>query len=264
MRWPALLLFVLLAVAPAGAQTPVHVALFASGTLRGAFADIIANFTRQTGIIVDQTYGASPQLRQRIERGETADVFAADDTLDPRRLQTAGKAGDITIFAHNRVCLLVKPLAAGTHSVVDIMLDGAVRLITAVPLQDAAGDLAEETFEKIDEHLPGGLTDLDAKALRLYASAAAPVPANADAGTYLLLTSNQGDALLTWCTTNAVTAAANPMKLDLKEMPAAISVTANYGLTLRTGAPPAAAALRDFILSPASQKILEQYGFTGA
>lgn len=260
-RTPALLLLVLLAVTPAQAQSPVHVSLFASGTLRGAIAEIAKGFTQQTGIVVDQTYGASPQLRARIEGGETADVFASADTVNPQRLQHEGKSGLVTVFAHNRMCLLVKPFIAGTRKADDLILDRSVRLITALPVRDSAGDYAEAVFDRIDDHELGALNYLDAKALRLFGSPDAPIPAGADPGAYLLLTANRGDAFLGWCTAAAISVATNPSRLQSLQLPADIAVTANYGLTLRTGAPLEAGLLRDFILSPASQVILAKYGF---
>jgi molybdate transport system substrate-binding protein len=260
---PAILLLVLLALAnrPAQAQTPVHVSLYASGTLHGALAEIAKNFTQQTGIVVDQTYGASPQLRERIESGDAADVFASADTVNPQRLAREGKSGPVTIFGHNRMCLLVKPFVAGTRKADDLMLDGSVRLITAMPIRDSAGDYAEAVFGRIDDHELGALAYLDSKALRYFGNPDIPIPAGADPGAYLLLTANRGDAFLGWCTAAATSVETNPSRLQSLQMPASIAVVANYGLTLRNGASPGAALLRAFILSDASQVILEKYGF---
>jgi len=261
-RTPALWLFLLLASAPAQAQTPVHVSLYASGTLRGALSEIAKTFTQQTGIVVDQTYGASPQLRGRIEAGDAVDVFASADTVNPQRLAREGKSGPVTIFAHNRLCLLVKPIVAGTRKADDLILDTNVRLITAQPGSDSAGNVAEDVFEKIDDREPGAMAYLDSRALRLFGSPDVPIPAGADPGAYLLLTANRGDEFLNWCPATAASVATNPTRLQSLELPPAIAVTANYGLTLRTGAPPGAAALRDFILSADGQLILEKYGLT--
>jgi molybdate transport system substrate-binding protein len=261
-RTPALLLlFVLLAIAPAQAQAPAHVSLYASGTLHVALAEIAKNFTQQTGIVVDQTYGASPQLRERIEAGATADVFASADTVNPVRLQREGKSGPVTTFAHNRMCLLVKPFVAGTRKADDLIIDQSVRLITALPVRDSAGDYAEAVFARIDDHQLGAMPYLDAKALRLFGSPDVPIPAGADPGAYLLLTANRGDAFLGWCTAAEASVATNPTRLQSLEMPPSIAVTANYGLTLRNGAPVEAELLRAFILSGPSQVILEKYGF---
>lgn len=263
LRAPALLLCMLLAALPAAAQAPTHVILYASGTLHGAFAEIAKTFTQQTGFIVDQTYGASPQLSRRIEDGESVDIFASADTANPERLERNGRSGAVTIFAHNRLCLLVKPAVAGTRPADEIMLDPAVRLITAIPVLDSAGDYAEATFAKLDARRPGSKAALDAKALRLFANRDVVVPAGADPGAYLLVTANRGDAFLSWCTAAASSVKTNPAQLRSLDLPPDIVVNANYGLTLRNGAPVEAGILRGFIVSPAGQSILERYGFTG-
>ncbi len=265
-RLPAVtvvLAFVIGAMAPAAAQTPQHVSLYAAGSLHEAMADIAKAFTASTGIVVDQTYGSSGLLRQRIENGEVADVFASADTSSPERLAREGKGGPVTVFTRNRMCLAVKTAVAGTRAPAAIMLDPAVRLITSTPKADPAGDYAETIFGKVDAQRPGSLAVLDAKALRLIGGTdAVRIPAGADIGVYLLLTVNRGDAFLAYCSGFVATIAQSAGALRSLDMPADLAVSANYGLTVRTGAPPAAATLRAFILSPAGQSILQRYGFS--
>jgi molybdate transport system substrate-binding protein len=257
------LLFALLAATPAAAQTNGRVTLYAAGSLRGALTDITDEFTEETTIAVDQTYGSSGILRSRIENGETADIFASADTDSPTRLQRAGKTGAVTVFTRNRMCLLVKSAVAGTRGPADLMLDPAVRLITSTPKADPAGDYAETIFAKIDARRPGSLTALDAKALRLFGGTdAVPIPPGADPGVYLLLTANRGDAFLAYCSGFVAAVNANPTQLRLLELPADLAVTANYGLALRNNPSPAAVQLRDFILSQAGQGILARHGFS--
>jgi ABC-type molybdate transport system substrate-binding protein len=253
----------LLAAAPAAAQTPQHLSLYAAGSLRGPITEIVKAFTQKTGLVVDATYGSSGLLRERIESGETADVFASADTGNPIRLERAGRVGAVTTFTRNRMCLLVKPAVARTRTPAEIMLDPAVRLITSTPKADPAGDYAEAIFAKIDAQRPGSLATLDAKALRLMGGAdAAPIPPGADAAAYLLLTANRGDAFLAYCSGFVASVAAHRGQLRSLEMPANLAVDADYALALRDGAPPGASYLRGFILSPAGQAILEQYGFS--
>jgi molybdate transport system substrate-binding protein len=258
-----LLAFVVGASAPAAAQTPQHVSLYTAGSLHEAMDDIAKAFTQSTGIAVDQTYGSSGLLRQRIENGEVADVFTSADTASPEQLAREGKGGLVTVFTRNRMCLAVKPNVAGTRAPAAIMLDPAVRLITSTPKADPAGDYAETIFGKIDAQRPGSLAVLDAKALRLIGGTdAVSIPPGADIGVYLLLTANRGDAFLAYCSGFVATIAKSAGALRSIEMPADLAVSANYGLTVRTGAPPAATTLRAFILSPAGQTILQRYGFS--
>jgi molybdate transport system substrate-binding protein len=262
LKASALLLALLLTVAPATAQAPPHVTLFAAGSLHEATTAIAKAFTDRTGIVVDQTYGSSGLLRGRIENGETADVFASADTASPDQLFREGKSGPVVVFTRNRMCLLVKSTLAGTRSVDDLMLDPALRLITSTPKADPAGDYAEAIFAKLNAQRPGILGTLDAKALRLIGGTdAVSIPAGADIGAYLLLTANCGDALLAYCSGMIATTASHPQVRSL-EMPPALAVRADYGLTLRTGAPAPAGTLRDFILSNDGQAILARYGFS--
>lgn len=61
--------------APAVAQDAVVV--YAAGSLRAALTEIAERFTAQSSIAVRLEFGASGTLRQRLEQGEAADVFAS-------------------------------------------------------------------------------------------------------------------------------------------------------------------------------------------
>src|SRR5262245_61074504 len=72
--------------------------LFAAGSLRDVMREIATAFTRDFGVGVAGTFGASGLLRERLEGGERADVFASADVGHPRRLAEQGKAGPVTVF----------------------------------------------------------------------------------------------------------------------------------------------------------------------
>jgi ABC-type molybdate transport system substrate-binding protein len=71
-------------VTQAAAQEPVR--LYAAGSLRAALEEIGAQFTAETGTRVAGTYGASGLLRQRIDKGEKAEVFASANMEHPAAL----------------------------------------------------------------------------------------------------------------------------------------------------------------------------------
>jgi ABC-type molybdate transport system substrate-binding protein len=74
-RLAVLLLGWLAMTPPARAAEPVQ--LLAAGSLRAAFTELTAAFrTAPGGAEVSATFGASGLLRQRIEVGAPADVFA--------------------------------------------------------------------------------------------------------------------------------------------------------------------------------------------
>lgn len=58
-----------------------------------------------------------------------------------------------------------------------------------------------------------------------------------------------------------VFATAEQPDLRSVDVPAAINVTADYGLAVRQGAPAFAQAFADYLLSPAGQGVLQRHGF---
>jgi ABC-type molybdate transport system substrate-binding protein len=234
--------------------------------LRAALRDASAAFTAQTGVAVEQTYGNTGKLRERILGGERADVFGAGDVDNPQMLHDAGAFGPVAVIAHAPLALLVKATIAPERSVVDIMLDPAVRLVTGVlapPKIDPAGDYAEVVFERIERRLPGSYAALNAKALQL-AGGGLPVPPDADLPTYLLLTADLGDAFLAYGSNFVAPVAAHPAELRALPLPAELAVEADFGLALRNGAPPAALRFRDYLLSDEGGRHFERNGFTRA
>ena len=242
----------------------VHISLWSSPSVRAPLAEAAQAFAAQTGIVVDQTYGAGGKLRERLQNGESADIFVSGDVDDARRLNDAGTFGPVTIPTRTQLCLLVKSAIAGTRPVADLLLDPAVRVVTGIvspPHSDPAGDYAEVLFRKIDRLRPGSLAVLDAKALR-YPGPALSVPAGSDVQPYLLLISNQADASLLYCASLVALTAAYPAQLRSLALPPELAVQADFGLTLRNGAPAEAARFRDFLRSDAGQAIFVKYGFT--
>jgi molybdate transport system substrate-binding protein len=103
-------IFVVAAVAfvvgllPATLAAQDSVRLYAAGSLRAALTAITDRFTAQYLIPVRLEFGASGLLRERLERGEPADVFAPANMEHPLALATQGKAGPVVLFARNELC----------------------------------------------------------------------------------------------------------------------------------------------------------------
>ena len=70
-------------VTQAAAQEPVR--LYAAGSLRAVLEEVGARFTAETGTKVAGTFGASGLLRERISKGENAEVMY---TADQRALKS--------------------------------------------------------------------------------------------------------------------------------------------------------------------------------
>lgn len=256
----ALLAMCLMVGTTAAAQT-AGVQLYAAGSLREALTEVARNFETESGQKVALTFGASGLLRERIEKGEPAQVFASADTNHPQRLAQAGGWGAPRVFARNLMCALAAPPVTATpDTLLDTLLQPAVRVGTSTPKADPSGDYAWELFRRAEALRPGAFPALDAKALKLTGGADSvqpPVGRNTYAWN---LEEGKADIFIVYCT-NAAQAKREVPRLRVIEVPAGLQVAASYGLTLRQGAGPGAAQLADYLLGPAAQAVLQRYGF---
>ncbi|MCA3631113.1 MAG: molybdate ABC transporter substrate-binding protein, partial [Methylobacterium sp.] len=125
------------------------VLLHAAGSLRGALTEISQAFQQQHGTAVTQRYAPSGLLRDAIEGGEKAEVFASANVSHPQSLAKAGKAGPVVLFARNELCAFVRHgLTVTPGNLLDRMLDPAIKVGTSTPKADPAGDYAFQVFAK--------------------------------------------------------------------------------------------------------------------
>jgi molybdate transport system substrate-binding protein len=86
-------------IAPVRAADTSVVRVLAAGSLRSAITEIGAAFSSATSVEVRSSFGPSGVLRERIEKGEPADLFASADMGNPLTLWRAGKSGPVVLFA---------------------------------------------------------------------------------------------------------------------------------------------------------------------
>jgi molybdate transport system substrate-binding protein len=259
--YPLTLLALLMIAAPQ-AEAADRVTLYAAGSLKAALTDAAKAYEDAHGTAVEMEFAASGLLRERIEGGEQADVFASANMQHPQALMAAGWGGPVALFARNRLCALAQPeVKVASATLLDVVLDPDVRLGTSTPKADPSGDYAWQVFEKAEALRPGSFATLDAKALKLTGgpdSAKAPEGRN----TYgWVMEEGKADVFLTYCT-NAVLAQRELPELQIVSLPEELSVGADYGVIVRDGASGEAWRLALFILAPAGQSILADYGFT--
>ena len=238
------------------------VLLHAAGSLRGALTEVSAAYEKSAGVTVQAKYGPSGLLRDEIAGGAKAEVFASANMDHPMALAKAGKAGAVALFARNQLCALVKPgLAVTTDTLLDRMLDPAVKLGTSTPKADPSGDYAFEAFKKADALKAGANNTLAKKALQLTGGPNSPPPPK-DRSVYgKVVADGQADIFLTYCT-NAIVAQRENAGQQVVPLPASLAVGADYGMTVINGASPASERFAAFILSPEAQAILAKNGFT--
>jgi ABC-type molybdate transport system substrate-binding protein len=258
--YPLALALLTLAAPPAEAAD--RVTLYAAGSLKAALTDVAAACEAAYGTPVATEFAASRLLRERIEGGAPADLFASANMGHPGTLMAAGWGGPVALFAANRLCPLAQPdLKVATASVLDVVLDPAVRVGTSTPNADPAGDYAWEVFEKAEALRPGSFATLDAKALKLTGGPASAKPPEGRNPYGWVMEQGQADLFLTYCT-NAVLARREVPALQVVSLPEELAVGADYGLIVRQDAPAEAWRLALFVLAPEGQGILAGYGFT--
>lgn len=243
----------------ASAQAPVQV--YAAGSLRAPLTAIAADFEKSGAQPVKLTFGASGLLRDRIAKGEPADVFASANTEHPQSLTEKGWSRTTVPFARNEICVLAsKRVPLTTDNVLAVLLDAQWKLGTSTPKADPSGDYAWEVFRRADAVRPGAFAALEGKARMLTGGPQSP-PAPQDRSIYAMLVSNgDADMFLTYCT-NAQQAIEEAPSLALVRLPDNLRVGATYGLATRSGAAPSAQAFADYVLSPAGQRTLARFGF---
>lgn len=131
-------------------------AVYAVGSLREVLVEIAAKHEAQTSQAVLLTLGASDLLRERIESGEEASVFASADMGQPQRLAERGGWSAPVMFASNHLCALTTERVHTTpEQLLDTLLDPAVRIGTSTPGADPSGDCAWTMFRQADAWRPG-------------------------------------------------------------------------------------------------------------
>ncbi len=244
--------------APAQAQT---VRLHAAGSLRAALDEVAREFERREQVRIEAVYGASGLLRERIARGEAAEVFASANMAHPASLAAAGRAMPPIPFTRNMLCALTRPeVGVQTGNLLERMLDPGVRLGTSTPKADPSGDYAFELFGKAEALRPGARRTLEDKALKLTGGPDSPPPPPGRSAYGDLVARRQADIFLTYCT-NALLARRDFPDLVSVPTPPELSVGALYGLTVLRGAPEPAWRFAWFILSDDGQAILTRHGF---
>jgi len=211
--------------------TAETVRLYAAGSLKAALSEAARAFEAKTaGVRVELEFAASGLLRERIEKGEAAHIFASADVGHPTRLADAGHASTkVTVFARNQLCALAREgLEVNSCTLLATLLDPTVRVGTSTPKADPSGDYAIALFAKADKLKAGARATLEARTLQLTGG---PTSEKAPAGRSQyawVMASGKADIFLTYCT-NAVLAQRELESLRIAQIPAELSVGADFG-----------------------------------
>jgi molybdate transport system substrate-binding protein len=244
---------------PCLADEPIRV--FAAGSLVPAFKEIAQNYQAEGGPPLALTFGPAGVLAERIEKGEAADLFASANMEHPRRLARENRASPVVVFVRNNLCGIARrELGLSEANFLDRVLDPAVILATSTPKADPAGDYAWAMFAKAEAVHPGGKALLEGKARQMMGGPGAPaIPAGANPIVWALR-EKHADIFLAYCSAGI----SLPAEIVSVAPPPALSVGADYGLTVLHGDPAretAAFRFAFYLLSPDGQAVLSRFGF---
>ncbi len=240
------------------AAAPVQI--YAAGSLTAAMQALIDASGQPRAAFAPPVFGPAGLLRERLEKGEHADLFASADMAQPARLAASNPKIRVTPFTANRMCVLSKKtLGLTAANLLDKMLSPALRLATSTPGADPGGDYAMAVFDKADAIHPGAGAVLRAKALHLLGTPATMVPVNGRSPTAAIFLDGKADALIYYCSGAAAVLKDVPDLASLP-LPDALEVHPTYGLAHLTDNAEAA-RFADFIRSAKGQEVLSHFGF---
>jgi ABC-type molybdate transport system substrate-binding protein len=241
-----------------GAARAEGLRVLAAGSLREVIGEIGERYKTATGVPVSADFGPSGLIRERIEKGESADLFASADIGHPLKLLADGRATRVAMFTRNALCGFALPkVGLTTENLLDRLLDPAVKLGTSTPKADPSGDYTWVVFHRAEAVRTGAYAILDGKARKIVGGPATPTTGNPAAGG---LSSGTIDVMIGYCSGEKRMQAQVP-DVRMAQMPKEIAAGPEYGLAVLKGADPHAGDLALYILSPEGQQIFAQFGF---
>jgi molybdate transport system substrate-binding protein len=234
--------------------------VFAAGSLREALGVIAEDFEAAHKIQIRTEFGPSGRLRERIERGEHADLFASADTGHARTLVEQGRATVMAMFARNSICALAaEELGLTEATIVDKLLDKATKIGISTPKADPLGDYTVEVYHRISQELAGAADDLMARSTVIEAPPGGPQPRSGDAFADALQ-EKRVDLEILYCSGRDRFAKLLPTA-TMTAFPPGLQVGPEYALALLKGADPLTAELALYMLSPEGQAVFDRFGF---
>jgi ABC-type molybdate transport system substrate-binding protein len=247
---------VVMAAPPAGAET-LHVV--GAGSLTAAFTELLQRFPPEGDSIAAPVFGPSGVMRQKIEAGLAADVFASADMDQPRRLVAGHPEDMVVLFTRNRLCALARAAIGLTpDNMLDRLLDPALRLATSTPGADPGGDYAWAMFARAEGVHPGARAILEGKARKLVGGPDTPLLVPGQGAVEGVFLADRADVMLGYCSGSAAVMRGVPGLVSVP-LPPALTVGPAYGMAV--GPSPVAWRFALFVMSELGQSVLGAYGF---
>ena len=235
--------------------------VFAAGSLREALGAIAEDFAAAHNIRIRTEFGPSGRMRERIERGEQADLFASADIGHARALVEQDRATVMAMFARNSICALApQSLGLSEATILDKLLDRATRIGISTPKVDPLGDYTVEIYHRISQQHAGAADDLTARSTVIEVPPGGPRSGTGDAFADALQ-ERRVDLEIVYCSGRDRFAKLLPTA-RMTPFPPGLQVGPEYALAVLKDGDPLAAELALYVLSPNGQAILAQSGFT--
>jgi molybdate transport system substrate-binding protein len=233
----------------------------AAGSLTEVFTDLLRRFPAGADTIAAPEFGPSGLMREKIEAGLDADLFASADMEQARRLGAGHPERSVIHFTRNRLCAIARTtVGLTTTNMLDRLLDPAVRVATSTPGADPGGDYAWAVFARAEAIRAGARAALEAKAQQLYGGGAKTPPLVPGKGPIEgIFLSNRADVALAYCSgATAVTRAI--ADLAVVPLPGELTVGPAYGMVL-ISPNPVTLRFAAFVMSEGGQTVLKAHGF---
>jgi molybdate transport system substrate-binding protein len=252
------LIALVLLVSPGLAET---LQVVGAGSLADAFTDLIRRFPAGADMIAAPEFGPSGLMREKIEGGMNADLFASADMEQARRLAIGHPERSVIHFTRNRLCAIARAAVGLTPAnMLDRLLDPAVRLATSTPGADPSGDYAFAVFARAETVRTGARAALEAKAQQLYGGGAkTPLLVPGKGAVEGIFLADRADVGLSYCS-GAPAIAREVPGLAVVPLPAELSVGPAYGMVL-LNTKPLTSRFAIFIMSEVGQAVLKAHGF---
>jgi molybdate transport system substrate-binding protein len=247
-----------LLVSPGLAET---LQVVGAGSLNEAFTDLIRRFPAGADTIAMPEFGPSGLMREKIELGMNADLFASADMEQARRLAMGHPERSVIHFTRNRLCAIARTAVGLTEAnMLERLLDPAVRLATSTPGADPGGDYAFAVFARAEAVRTGARAALAAKALKLYGGGEkTPLLVPGKGAVEGIFLSDRADVALGYCS-GAPAIVREVPGLAVLPLPAELSVGPAYGMVL-LNSKPLTLRFAAFIMSEGGQAVLKAHGF---
>ena len=242
------------------AASAAPIAIYAAGSLSGVMQALIEASGQPADAFARPVYGPAGMLGQRLQKGETADLFASADLAAPNRLAETRNDTLVVPFVRNRMCVAAKPSVGLTEAnVLDRMVSPDLRLATSTPGNDPGGDYALAVFRRAEALQAGAEKRLTDKALKLVGGPSTMVPVAGRSPGASIFLGDHADLFLYYCSSAAELLKEVPDLTNLA-LPETLEVHPVYGLAvLSEGVATQRFAL--FVLSERGQAILGRFGF---